>query len=61
MRGIQQIRDLVARRQAAAPAAESAQLTSALEQVDKFLEDARKRQLENDARRFAEPGTPGNH
>ena len=61
VRGIQQIRDLVAKRQAATPAAESAQLTSALEQVDKFLEDARKRQLENDARRFAEPGTPGNH
>jgi general secretion pathway protein A len=52
VRALQQVRNQVAKRHAAATGDESAQLRAALEEVDKHLDTARRRQLENDARRL---------
>jgi hypothetical protein len=59
VRALQQLRDQVARRQSAATGANASQLQSALDQVDKHLNAARQRQLEDDARRFG-GGAPPN-
>jgi hypothetical protein len=56
VRALQQVRNLVAKRQASATGDEAAQLKSALEQVDKHLDAARRRQLENDARQLGGAG-----
>jgi CRISPR/Cas system-associated protein Csm6 len=57
VRALQQVRNQVAKRQAAATGDESAQLRAALDEVDKHLDAARRRQLEDDARRLG--GAPG--
>jgi general secretion pathway protein A len=57
VRALQQIRNQVAKRHAAATGDDAEALRVALEQVDKHLDTARRRQLEDDARRLS--GDPG--
>ena len=52
VRELQQIRDEIVRRQQAAPSGDSAQLNAALNELIQDLDEARRRQLEEDGRRF---------
>jgi type II secretory pathway predicted ATPase ExeA len=53
VRALQQIRDQIVKRQSTASgAADAAALKSALDQLDRFLDEARRRQLEQDARQL---------